>query len=486
MRHHNDASQTLITSADRIATALADLQDKLLQAEAATSVKDDPKGQLLKKWLSDPVLGWNSQIVDKLIDLLSTQDDAQYQTRIDSNHEFLVNLRIQYLDKGLATDLSALPAGLVIPDSIPNSFASQCAYDAASRRLVLVGYMSATDQATLKALPSADAAFKDAVDRLFNAQRTNSAAGNVVFADVAAINASLRVLLSNQLADRYKLLLAAISPVYSRLQQRDQVEKALCSWFKINHDVATAILTSRPSIYVDLTTAAFVHKANALTSGSYSALFDWYQRIAKISFITAKLKLTADDLGWFLEHAIDIGALELWNLPIVPINTAVTTFEDFEVLINVLKLEQRYPEVQRVTSTATTKVSIYSVFENVIGGVAIPVFESELVRLTRWDPTQLDELINTPKNYLNVTSIADFKNVQLLLQLDRCFATMKRLGVTAADCVAWSKPSLTWNDSAKIKQSLKAQNEGSQWLAIRPPALSKPPTRCSSSCSGAS
>ncbi|MBA3542770.1 MAG: hypothetical protein H0T79_24345, partial [Deltaproteobacteria bacterium] len=465
LRHVNDAAQTLIASDDRIAIALGTLQDKLLKVEATTAVQDDPKGQVLKKWLSDPILGWSATLVDKLLGLLGTQDDSEFQTRIDDSHELLLNLRIQYADVSVSTDLSALPVGLEVPGSITTSFGAQLSYDPAARKLALVGSMSVTDVAMLKALPAADTAFKAALDRLHAAQRTSNAANNLVFADVAAIDASLRPLLASSIADRHELFLATVSPIYAALQKRDQVEKVLCGWFKITRDVARVAIESRPAIYTDLTAPAFVHKLNDLTAASYPTVFAWYQRLAKIFHLTGKLKLAAADLAWLLANGPSIGALDLWALPIVAAPGAAGGFDGFEVVVNLLKLVQRFPAVQLVSASTTTQVSVYTVLDDAIAGASLATLEGHLVRLTGWSEPELTRLIAAPTNYLGVTGVADLTSIDLLLRLARCFELMAGLHATATDCVAWSRPSLRWEDSLKIKQALEAQSEDSQWLA---------------------
>jgi hypothetical protein len=475
LRHRSSATDSLITSDDLIAAALADLQGKLLQTEAATAVKDDPKGELLRKWLADPVLNWNSRLVDRLMEILGTQDDDEYKNRIDASHEFLLNLRIQYHDTMLTADLSALPSGVVLPDSMTTSFAAQISYDDVNRRLVLVGYMSAADQTALIALaPIADPEFskyKAAVDQLFNAQQTSNAPGNIFFADVSHVDTDLKALLSNQLSDRYKLFLTKIFPLYFPLQQGDVVQKEICSWFKVNKDIAAAMTVSRPAINVSLTDPAFVHKTGPLTAASYGAQFDWYRRMGKICFIVGKLKLTGDDLNWFLAKAASINALDFWGLPVVAVGGPVTTFSPFEVVVNVLGFEQRYPAVKRVTAATTGTVSVYSILDEAIAAASTAIIEADICSLTAWDPVQLDQLINAPTNYLNLalSPSADLKDIRILLRLDRCFAIMKSLGATAGDCVAWSKPSLSFDDALKIKLALKAQTEDDQWLGITQP-----------------
>ncbi len=484
LRYQNDSSGSLIASDDSVATSLSDLQTKLLQVQAATSVQADPRGELLKKWLTDPVLNWNSQLIEKLTDILGTQDDGEYQQKIDNNMDFLLNLRVRYIDQILTADLSALPtmpAGSSFSDLISaasiSSFASQISYDSDNRQLVLVGYMSATDQAALKSLTGLSGsltAYQNAIDQLYNEQLTSNSADNILFATSADITTELRSLLSDHVADRYGLFLTKISPVYAGLQQQDTVQNEICAWFKINKDIASAIESSQPNIYTDFTAASFVNKENPLASSNYPSQFDWYEQIARVCLIVSKLKLTADYLTWLFAHAGDVSSLDLWNLPTLPVSGPVSTFPSFQVLIDILKFEQRFPAVQKVTAAETTTVSVYSVIEEVVGGTAtVSEIEADLCTLTGWDQTQLDQLINAPTNYLNLilapASSSDLKDIRILLRLEQCFDIMSSLGAAATNCVSWTQPSFSYDDALKIMQSLKAKNEGDQWLSVTQP-----------------
>ena len=413
LRHQSASAGGLIPSDDLVATALADLQTKLLQAQAAAAVAPDPTGQLLKKWLTDPLLNWNPALLAKLLDILGTQDDVEFQTKVDNNQAFLLNLRVQYHDQVLMADLPALPGGVVFPDSLT----SQISYDQVNRRLQLIGIMSPADQAALNGL-SNDGPYQAAVTQLFQAgQQTSSAASNVFFAAVGDINTNLRVLLSPQIPARYLLFLTAISPVYSTLQQQNTVLNEICGWFKINKDLASAIEGSQSGIYTDFTAAAFVGKALPLTAANYPNQFNWYQKIAKMCFVANKLKLTAYDLTWLLDHFANIKSLDFWNLPITPITGPVATFAAFEVLVNILKFEQYFPAVTQVTAATTASVSVYSVLDTVINALPLATIEAALANLTGWDQVQLDQLINAPTNYLNLSlaAPADLQDIRILL-----------------------------------------------------------------------
>jgi hypothetical protein len=466
LRHQSGAG-SLVPSHDLVTAALADLQGKLLATQAATAVATDPTGQLLKKWLTDPVLLWDASLASKLLDILGTSDIDEYQQKVDNNQNFLLNLRVQYHDRVLTADLGTLPGGVVFPDSL----AAQISYDSVNRKLQLVGYMSATDQGNLNLL-SGDGPYLTAVGQLFTAaQQTSNAAANVLLGGSVA---ALRAL--PDAPSRYQLILTAISPVYRNALQQNLVQAEICGWFKINKDVASAIETAQPGIYTDLTSPAFVGKAQPLTAVNYPNQFAWYQKIAKVCFVTAKLKLSASDLTWLFANAAAVGALDLWSLPIVAVAGPVTTFAGFEVLVNILKVEQRYPAVTISSAGVTKTISVYTILEDGINLAAPAVVEADLAALTGWDTTQLDQLINAPSNFLNLVLAAapsDIKDIRILGRLDRCFSIMKSFGATAANCVAWTKPALLFADAVQIKQALKARYPEDQWLDVTRPLQNK-------------
>ena len=467
LRHQNGSVGSLIASDDLVAAALADLQAKILQVQAATAVIPDPSGQLLKKWLTDPLLNWNPVLLAKLIDILGTQDDAEFQQKVDNNQTFLLNLRIRYHDQALTADLPALPGGVVFPDSL----ASQISYDQATLKLQLIGIMSAADLLVLNGL-SGDGPYLAAVANLFQAsQQTSNAASNLFFAAVADITTKLRVLVSTQIPLRYQLFLTATAPVYNTILQQNAVQNGICGWFKINKDIASAIETSQPGIYTDFTNAGFVGKALPLTTANYPNQFNWYQKLAKVCFVASTLKLTAQDLSWFMAHPADIHSLDLWNLPIVPVIGPITSFVSFEVMVNVLKFEQYFPAVAQVTAATTKTLSIYSVLDDVIKAAPLTAIEADIASLTGWDPVQFDQLISAPTNYLNLSLAApsDLQDIRILLRLRTCFSITTSLGVKVSDCVAWMKPSLSYDDAVRIKQALKQRSPEDQWVGVTQP-----------------
>src|SRR5206468_501521 len=70
LRHQDNSSKTLVPANDVVTTALTGLQNDLLTINAATHPAVDQNGDLLNKWLSDPVFNWNTDLLHRLIDIL--------------------------------------------------------------------------------------------------------------------------------------------------------------------------------------------------------------------------------------------------------------------------------------------------------------------------------------------------------------------------------------------------------------------------------
>lgn len=463
LRHQDDAYNSFIPTESQVAAALAPLQSSLLQIRTVTTALADPQGVLLTKWLTDPLLNWNSALVTKLMDILNTSDDATYQQKIDNNDNFLLNLRVNYFASSFSADLGALPV-ITFPDSL----VSQVSYDNDNKRLVLLGCLSLADQTALLGL-SGDAAYQEAVNSLYAASaQTDSSAGHIFFSTVASISV-LRAISWGNVADRFAYFLNIISPVYRQLQQQNAIVAQISNTFKMDKAVASALLGSLPGIYLDYTDDLFVNKTSVLSATNYPSQFTDYLRLSKICFLVNKLKLSADDLQWQIAHAGDVQALDYINLPLSPVNGPVTTFGSFETLIGILKFEQHYPEI--ILDDAVLPpiaLSVYDIFDDAIGGKPIGVIETDLVKLTGWDSGDLQKLVETP-NYLNIQFPDDFKSAGMLMALYQCFKTLIKLNIHADDAVAWCKPSLSNEDAVKIVETLKSGCPDADWLTVTQP-----------------
>ena len=531
LRQQNDIAQTLIPTDVSITLNLGELQDALLVIDANTAVLPDANGDLLTKWLNDPLLKWDSSIVTKLINILKTIDDDDFANIVNANYTFLKDLRVQYdaafhettlsvlnpienlsqLSANISynsgtqllsfagamtaneqtvllaaftdqdwqdaiTFLNANPNGSTALAALPllTAYApssGQLSFNNDTKTLRFTGYMDATLRDALKDFYNSPNAVRDALDNLFNAQLTDGSASNIFFSSDADVDTNLKALDYTHLADRFAFFLQKISPIYKNIQQQTAIQNRISTWFTVDKTISTQLMLSVPAIFTDFTDSAFIQKTNTLSSANYPNQYNQYLWLAKIGFIVTKLKIDANALAWILIHATDINVTDLSALPLAPIATPVSVndFDAFENLINLISLHHSYP----TTSTST----IFVVLQDVIDGVkSIDDLETELSNLFTWSKDELKALIEAP-NYLNlVTSPAassDLKNIPVLVKLYKCFATMQLLGVAAQDCIEWSKPTLSFDDSTKIKQTLKSRYSDSDWLDVTKPLQNK-------------
>jgi hypothetical protein len=535
----NDLNQTLIPSDAAITANLGEMQDALLQLQAGTSVQPDANGDLLTKWLNDPLLKWDAGVAAKLVNILKTLDDDAYKNNIiPANYTFLKNLRVQFDQPFQEVTLSVLgPLGTLqqlsaninynagtqkleftgamtaneqsallsafadqdyqdavnqlFADSqgLPNSSvalkalplltsyaptAGQLTFDANKKTLRFAGYLDASLRDALKNFYINPDPVRDSLDKMFSAQQTDNSGANIFFANNADVDAKLKVLDYAQIAKRFDLFLQKISPVYQTVQQETAIQNRISAWFTADKTIAAQILMSIPSIYTDWTDSTFVQKTKTLDSANYPAQYNDYLRLAKICLLISKLKMDAGSFAWLLMHATDVSTTDLMALPLTAVAPPVSAndYSAFENLVNLINLHHSYETV-----SPDRTINIFNVLQDVIDGIkTADDVETELSSLYGWNKDQLKSLVDVP-DYLNFVLAPpakfDLKNIRMLVRLYKCFATMDLLDVTAEDCVKWSKPSLSFDDSTKIKQTLKSKYSDSDWLDVTKPLQNK-------------
>lgn len=481
LRHQDNLSHTLVPSAGQITNALTQVQTSFLAINAATQPAPDPNGQLLAKWLSDGVFNWDPGMLSRFIDILNTVDDTVYQQKITNNTNFLNNLRFVYHDAMITADLPALPLDKTgVQIVIPASISAQLTYNADTKQLQLVGYMSSADQAALLALVAGSttdpnvALYTTAVNAIFTqAQLTDSSVANTFFTTTNTIATVLNTKLGGNTAARFSYFVNLVSPIYIRLQQQKALVKCITNWFGIDKTVAAQLLASIPGIYTDFSAANFIGKVVPVTN---SVQVNRYLSLAKIGLIASKLKLTPAELAFQVAHAVDITSLDITALPLAPVTTAVTTFPGFEAFINLLAFDQAYPT--KVTNVATNAtISVYSILTDAIAqkkaaitGTVLTTWTAALVAnlslLTGWNQADLSTLIGAGGDMATLILPADILSVPILMRLNQRLTMQQQLGIAISDAFIWTKDALTAADTAKIKQVVKSKYVNSDWLQI--------------------
>ncbi|PWT71279.1 MAG: hypothetical protein C5B59_18405 [Bacteroidetes bacterium] len=539
LRQQNDLNQTLVPADATVIANLGALQDTLLQIQAATTVQPDPHGDLLSKWITDPLLRWDPVVSARLISILRTANDDDYtNTIIPSAYTFLKNLRVVYDQASQSTTLSALnpidnlsqlsthisynagtkmlsftgamttneqaallgafadadyqaavnqlyqasqgnPNSSTALDALPllTSYvpcSGQLTYNGDTKMLRFAGYLDATTRDALKNFYINPNIVRDALDAIFAAQQTDNSPANIFFATNLDVDTNLKSLDYAHIAERFDFFLQKISPKYRTMQQQAAIQNRISTWFTVDKTISAQLLLSVPAIYTDWTNAGFIGKINVLNKVNYPAQYNQYLWIAKAAFIVTKLKIDAVALSWILVHAADVTITDLTTLPLAPVNTPVTV-NDFTALENLVSLFNLHHSYAQTQPPAT--ITIFNFLQDVIDGIkTLAVIESELCSLYGWDPVQLKALIDAP-DFLNLTltppANSDLRNMRILIRIYKCFSVMALLGVRAQDCVNWSQASLSFDDSNKIKQTLKSKYSDADWLSVTQPLQNK-------------
>ncbi len=465
LRHQNNAQRTLVPTVDQVLGNLSQLQNELLDIKAATTPVVDPNGALLAKWLSDPLLKWDSSIVNKLMDILGTVDDDTYRQKIIDNTNFLLNLRKSYQASVLTVELSALPI------TIPASMMAQLSFDPDKKQLTLKGVMTVADRDALLAL-SPDATYQAAINSLFSKILTSNGSGNIFFTSQSDVGAQLNNLLFNNMADRFAFFVSRVSPVYLSFLQRNALMKHISTWFNIDKVLVDRLLLGASEVFADFTANNFINKIADPTPGNpYPVQANRYHFIAKTFFIIRKLGLSVSDadraLNLFLSTGPSFGCLNFRDLPLAPVGGSVSTFPGFEAVMNLLRFHRLYPT--RTIPFSTGGAGVYNVFGILLQSPGFPTISTVLAQWKGnlafaygWNETDVNTLLT-----LNITTAADFTAASdILLRLHHSFTTMAQLGVSLADAQRWCLFSLTSTDTAKIKQTLKSKYSNSDWPAV--------------------
>jgi len=162
LTNQSTANPSLIPNSTAVISGLGDIRTALQAAITATTPVADPKGVLLKQWLSDPDLNWDQTVAAKLLSILANAGTAAYEATVQNNLRFLQLLKIQYLESGASAWLAQLPA-LSFPDSGINGIA----YDNKNCYLFYGGKMTPEQYNTLKTVLPSDPTTQTALTNLY-------------------------------------------------------------------------------------------------------------------------------------------------------------------------------------------------------------------------------------------------------------------------------------------------------------------------------
>ena len=390
--------------------------------------------------------------------------DSQFQTAV-SELVGKFELVRQRVDRDLCCidvrdvtqPLHAWPEGLRVPPELANSLF----YDSSERELHFVGAIDDVTFGLISALPGASTEFLDAIANL-RAKYTSPPAGTALLLSAEDQDHFLSDLVSA--SDRCAFLLQSLLPhrqtlaLCERLQstlglQPATVRSLLTTWLRSSNPSRDAPALS------DFLDPTFAEGSLAIPVDleRFPRQFRTSIRLKKIAMIVARYGLTDIALSWLFGPSSGVtgwlnpndlpAAADEAALPLRPMLRAAGLFE----------LRDQMPHVE------ASLAAVFSAAQDKLldrAGLLEKVAEA-----THWNVADLTVLVGNEgfkfvsDDHLRAALLGD----ALLPRLCACFATMDRLGATAAQCLAWSEPNVDANAAADIKRLARGRHTDAAW-----------------------
>ena len=526
LQHRIDEAEPVAPDDATIALVLDDIRTNLQRIEQENTLEDDPNGDLTRKKLG--LLTWPAALIEQVIatmrggvvyevpldalpdgltfpaplrgriafdaeakrltftgpmtlpeqtSLLDASADPAFQTAVRAlaraPRAFVAERLSAFELPTFSTPLASLPAGLRIPAALRSRFY----YDARNGRLSYAGMMLETERAQLLTL-SADPAFQAAVDNLFAQPATYVPEPSNTFltpADASWLFDAPTEQDQRTPEQRFERVLAKLLPSLMSRLSVSLVKQKVTEAFRLDARVADQLLTRQlPSpadpakTAIDELLAPGFRESNLaipLTRAAFEAQFDTFLLLHKAALIISRLKLTPTSLGWLQAYGATARWLEIGGLPL-RLDTSTARFEAWERLADLAALRDALPGREATLS---------EVFELAAApGATLADVLDRVAERTRWDREDLGTLagrLQVPgaAGDLPLDAPAAYLHASALLRLQGCFTALRRLGVSAARAVEWTKPDLDSADATRIVQAAKAKYDDDAWPDIAAP-----------------
>jgi hypothetical protein len=188
----------------------------------------------------------------------------------------------------------------------------------------------------------------------------------------------------------------------------------------------------------------------SVAEGELDEHFEALERLYKAALVVQRFALRARHVEWLVEHASDLGLLDLVDAEDLPIGDPeqgpAPAWSKWEKLARVVALRDavfRDPD---------------ALFELLAGST---LESALLVEGTGWDPDDLGELLAAL-----AVDIAAVKAVDGLERLARAFAMLRRIGVAAERAIAWATSNITPEITKAIKSATRSRHAPEQWPEV--------------------
>jgi hypothetical protein len=402
--------------------------------------------------------------------LLTLANNAGYQSAVNQLFEaprtFISTKMKAFEWPTWSAALQSLPKKIVFPDALK----TRIFYDPTAHELRFVGLMTEDEATTLRDLViSSDPGSSDyqaAIDSLFNAPNSWQPQDKNQF--MTSADAAQLFDAAKPPEERFQLVLARPLTYLRTSSSENLVKQMLAGALGLEARVAEALLTKwvyspvgitkRPCI-TDFLEPAFAesHPDVELTAEAFEGPFESFGLLHKIALLLIKFSVTTEQLIWLFDYGPKVGWLDLNALPLKPADFGLKRFHGWKRLADLFDLRDRLPlgadVLADVLATARDKTATEK------------ALQQRLSQQTGWSSDDIDYLVKAfgfkfPDAYLDERAMK---------RMIACFGLMKRLGVSAERCNAWSQPDLLPEDGRSAKQAVKAKYGDTQWLEVAPP-----------------
>jgi peptidoglycan hydrolase-like protein with peptidoglycan-binding domain len=278
--------------------------------------------------------------------------------------------------------------------------------------------------------------------------------------------ASISAANKTKLVESIKLLQLNLQDLLN--QHHNLVKAIVASAFNLNASQANIILTNiqltKPLIEI-LEDKVLIDKnpdgsfIKAINRSNFPSFFDAYTLIHKVALVIARLKITDEDLEWFISNQ---GQVETLNFNAIPVSSALSP-NDFKGWLNLFKFldfKSNFPEPENASIRSMLDLAKKAT------STKDQIFD-EIVKLTQWIKPELVSL--DAKFHLNhVAGTLDYTKAETYSRFKKCIDQMKLTGVDAATMFDWALIDDNLDHdvatSVQSRKAVKSKYEQDDWL----------------------
>ncbi|CAM4076720.1 neuraminidase-like domain-containing protein [Zobellia nedashkovskayae] len=270
----------------------------------------------------------------------------------------------------------------------------------------------------------------------------------------------------NNLIDTIKLLQSNVGSVLS--QNENQILSHIAGTFNFSDQHANILLErivlpgQTKTLSEILSDKVLLDKTASddykeISRANFPDFFNAYALLHKISIVLQRIKLSSEDLDWFITHHAVIDSLDFSTLPIAP--SVVDHYTKWESLYRFITFKSKYPEPENVSFRNVLEMAMDFT-------VTIDDLLSELGKLTSWDQEDLKK-IHTNLNLKHENGKLDYLDYKTYWRLRKCIAQLRLTGVDADTIFLWAdreNEALQSSIAMQSRLAIKSKYENEEWL----------------------